>query len=248
MDRFVKLFDEKKLKRVELYRSETLGECREEIWCDINLTDIAIHRVDVYRKGYVIESHNSRTEAIYECLSGDGEMAYDVKHFADARKLVGRMAINRKDVLTLLNGISLLFFAKSSCRTDEDIKHCFSSSPLYPQRGNHDHNFNSITIEYIDKSVVSIDFPIDSIIRWSISRDLDSIPVIKKYFIGAQTIRKITMENLTPDELSEIRLLLCILDDPIEVQYIEAHLYRDENGDVLYPNDERTTFEKLFAY
>ena len=248
MDRFVRLFEEKKLKRVELYRSETFGEYREEIWCDINLTDIAIHRVNVYRRGYEIEFKGDNPDTIRACLSGDGELSCDVHHISDDRALYERIAINKNEVINLLNGISLLFYAKSSCRTDEGLQHCFLSSPLYPQRGNHDHNFNSIIIEYIDKSVVSIDFPIDSIIRWSISRDLDSIPVIKKYFIGAQTIRKITMENLTPDELSEIRLLLCILDDPIEVQYIEAHLYRDENGDVLYPNDERTTFEKLFAY
>lgn len=248
MDRFVKLFDEKKLKRVELYRSETLGEHREEVWCDINLTDIAIHRVDLYRRGDIIESQNSTPGAICTVLSGDGELSYDVKHFADDRKLLGRLAINRKDVITLLKGISLLFFVKSSCRTDEELMHCFSSSTLYPQRGNGDQNFNSITIEYIDKTVVSIDIPMDSIIRWSISRDLDSLPLIKKYFIGAQTIRKISMENLTPDELSEIRFLLCFLDDPIEVQYIESHLYRDENGDVLYPNDERTAFEKLLTY
>ena len=71
MDRFVRLFDEKKLKRVELYRSETFGEHREETWCEINLTDIAIHRVNLYRRGYEIELKSDSTDAIRRCLSGE---------------------------------------------------------------------------------------------------------------------------------------------------------------------------------
>lgn len=248
MDRFVRLFEEKKLKRVELYRSETFGEYREEIWCDINLTDIAIHRVNVYRRGYEIEFKGDNPDTIRACLSGDGELSCDVHHISDDRALYERIAINKNEVINLLNGISLLFYAKSSCRTDEGLQHCFLSSPLYLQRGNRNLNFNSITIEYIDKTVETLEIPIDSIIRWSISRDLALLPEIKKYFIGQQTIRKISMENLTPNELSEIRLLLCIIDAPAEVQFIESHLYRDENGDVLYPNHERTSFEKLIAY
>lgn len=248
MDRFVRLFDEKKLKRVELYRSETFGEHREETWCEINLTDIAIHRVNLYRRGYEIELKSDSTDAIRRCLSGDGELAYDVHYISDDRALFERIAINKNEVINLLNSISLLFYAKSSCGTDEGIQHCFWSSPLYPQRGNRELNFNSITIEYMDKTVESLEIPIDSIIRWSISRDLALFPEIKKYFIGQQTIRKISLENLTPNELSEIRLLLCIIDVPAEVKYIESHLYRDENGDVLYPNNERTSLEKLLAY
>ena len=149
MDRFVRLFEEKKLKRVELYRSETFGEYREEIWCDINLTDIAIHRVNVYRRGYEIEFKGDNPDTIRACLSGDGELSCDVHHISDDRALYERIAINKNEVINLLNGISLLFYAKSSCRTDEGLQHCFLSSPLYPQIGNRNLNFNSITIEGI---------------------------------------------------------------------------------------------------
>ena len=248
MDRFVRLFEEKKLKSIELYRSETLGEDREEVWCNINLADILIHRVDIYRKGCIIELLTDTPEAMQACLSSDGELSYKIEPYANSRKLYERLVLNKNDVLNLLNGISLLFFAKSSCQTDDELKYCFSSSTLYPTNDNQDLNYNSITIKYSDDTGETLDIQANSVIRWSLARDLSSLPAIKKYFIGPQALKKITLENLSPNERSEIGLFLCIVNDPVEAQYIESHLYRDENGDVLYPNDSHTALEKLLAY
>ena len=111
MDRFVRLFEEKKLKRVELYRSETFGEYREEIWCDINLTDIAIHRVNVYRRGYEIEFKGDNPDTIRACLSGDGELSCYVHHISDDRALYERIAIDKNEVIIVAAGVKHRFEA-----------------------------------------------------------------------------------------------------------------------------------------
>ena len=90
MDRFVRLFEEKKLKSIELYRSETLGEDREEVWCNINLADILIHRVDIYRKGCIIELLTDTPEAMQACLSSDGKLSYKTEPYANKFPLWNR--------------------------------------------------------------------------------------------------------------------------------------------------------------
>ena len=243
----VELFENKKIKSIEFYRSERFGNDNEEIWCEIDLLSTDWYPMTIYRKGCVVTCNNDRLgESALTCLLNGRELTFKTAYYRDSKTKVYETTVWRNQVRELIRSVSINMDVMQS------MKDC--SSPLIPSKYYPERKVkcptdkNRLSLNFTDGTSQSIEMHLDSGERMSWAEGLKIIPQLYRCFIGSYAIKKISKEQLTPAELKEFDFMCeCTLYSETDIAFILDHLFRDENGNAYYVSPDVLDFFKLYG-
>ena len=244
---FVELFENKKIKSIEFYRSERFGNDNEEIWCEIDLLGTDRYTMSIYRKGYVVTDNNDRLgESALTCLLNGRELTFKTSLFKESKTKVSEITVWHDQVLELIRSVSINMGVTHYM---SDYRSPLMPSKYYPERKiKCSTDKNRVSLNFTDGTSQFVEMHLDSQDRMYWARDLKIIPQLHRGFIGAYTIKKISKEQLTPTELDEFELMCrCTLYSETDIAFILDHLFRDENGDAYYASPDVLDFFKLYG-
>ena len=243
----VELFENKKIKSIEFYRSERFRNDNEEIWCEIDLLGADWYTMTIYRKGYIVTSNSDRLgESALTCLFNGRELTFSTSFFQDSKTKVCETTLWRDQVRKLIESVSI------NMNVMHSMNDC--SSPLIPSKYYPERKIkcptdkNRVSLNLTDGTSQSIEMHLDSDARMSWAEGLKIIPQLYRCFIGSYAIKKISKEQLTPTELKEFEFMCgCTLYTEADIAFILDHLFRDENGDAYYAIPDVSDFFKLYG-
>ena len=247
MNDLVALLDEKKIKRIEFYRSEHFGNDNEEVWCEIDLLGTDSHTMTLYRRGYLAVSRDDRGyETALSCLLKGQEFTFSTSRFRDTKTKICEETVPHAYVHKLILSVSVNIDVMESLT---ELYPPMKPSPYYPERkAKYATDKNVVLLEFTDGTSQLIEMHLDSDARMSWAEGLKIIPQLHRCFIGAYAIKKISKENLCPAELKELEFMSgSTLYTEKEIEFILDHLFRDENGDAYYAPPHTLGFFKLYG-
>ena len=243
----VELFENKKIKSIEFYRSERFGNDNEEIWCEIDLLSTDWYPMTIYRKGCVVTSSGDRLgESALTCLLNGRELAFKTSHFSDSKTRVCETKVWRDQVCELVRSVSINMDVMHSMN---DCSSPFMPSKYYPERKiKCSTDKNRVSLNFTDGTGQFIEMHLDSNDRMYWPRDLKVVPQLYRCFIGPYTIKKISKEHLTSAEVEEFEFICaCTLYAETDIEFILDHLFRDENGEAYYAIPDGTECFRLYG-
>lgn len=245
MNDLVALLNENKIKRIEFYRSEHFGNDNEEAWCEIDLLGTDSHTMTLYRRGYLAVSSDDRGyETALLCLLKGQEFTFRTSRFKDVKTKVCEESVPHTHVRRLMLSVSVNIGVMQSLA---DLHPPMEPSRYYPKRKTKcNTDKNTVLLEFADGTSQLIEMHLDSDARMGWAEGLKIIPQLHRCFIGSYAIKKISKENLRPDEFRELEFMSeSTFYTEKEIEFILDHLFRDENGDAYYASPYTLGFFKL---
>ena len=247
MIHLVELFENKKIKSIEFYRSERFGNNNEEIWCEIDLLSTDQYPMTIYRRGYVVTDNNDRLgESALTCLLNGRELTFKTSFFKESKTKVCETTLWRDQVRELIRSVLIHIDSRGILK---DFRSPLEPSKYYPERKiKCATDINRVSLNFTDGTSQSIEMHLDSDERMHWPQYLKVIPQLYRCFIGSYAIKKISKKQLTPAELKEFDFMCgCTLYTEADIAFILDHLFRDENGDAYYASPDVLDFFKLYG-